>query len=157
MPRQVVSFHYVLRDENGEVIDSSGREHPISFLEGSGAIIDGLEMALRSMQAGDHRHVSLAPEKAYGVRDASQVQTVDRGALPVQELKVGDMFRAGDDHHAPVVRVISINGDRVELDANHPLAGQRLFFEVELVEKRPATAEEIEHGHVHGPGGHHHH
>lgn len=157
MERQVVSFHYILRNEGGEVIDSSGREQPIAFLEGSGAIIDGLEKALRSFPSGKSRRVSLAPEQAYGTRDDAQVQVVDRKALPVAELKVGDMFQAGEDRHAPVVRVVAIEGDKVTLDANHPLAGQRLHFEVEVVEKRAATPEEIAHGHVHGPGGHHHH
>ncbi len=157
MERQVVSFHYILRNESGEVIDSSGREHPVAYLEGSGAIIDGLERALRSFDVGQRRLVSLAPEQAYGGRDEAQVQTVDRKALPVGELKVGDMFQTGDDRHAPVVRVLSIDGDQVKLDANHPLAGQRLHFEVQVLERRPATPEEIAHGHVHGPGGHHHH
>ena len=157
MQRQVVSFHYVLRNENGDVIDTSSSEHPVTYLEGSGAIIDGLEMTLRSMNAGERRRVSLGPEQAYGMHDASQVQTVERSKLPVDELKVGDMFQAGEDRHAPVVRVVAIEGSQVKLDANHPLAGQRLYFEVELVTKREATPDEIAHGHVHGPGGHHHH
>lgn len=156
MERQVVSFHYILRNADGEVIDSSGREHPVAYLEGSGAIIDGLERALRSFGIGERRLVSLAPEQAYGMRDESQVQTVERKLLPVAEVKVGDMFQAGEDRHAPVVRVTAIEGDKVMLDANHPLAGQRLYFEVQVVGKRPATPDEIAHGHVHGPGGHHH-
>jgi FKBP-type peptidyl-prolyl cis-trans isomerase SlyD len=156
MERQVVSFHYILRNEAGEVIDSSGREHPVSYLEGSGAIIEGLERAIRSFSVGQRRLVSLAPEQAYGLRDEAQVQTVERKALPVSELKIGDMFQAGEDRHAPVVRVIGIEGDAVRLDANHPLAGQRLYFEVQVVNRRPATPDEIDHGHVHGPGGHHH-
>ena len=87
MQRQVVSFHYVLRNENGDVIDTSSSEHPVTYLEGSGAIIDGLEMTLRSMSAGERRRVSLGPEQAYGMHDASQVQTVERSKLPVDELK----------------------------------------------------------------------
>lgn len=157
MTPQVVSFHYVLRDESGEVVDSSPREHPVVFLEGSGAIIDGLEKALRGMPVGAMRKVALAPEQAYGERDESLVRSVDRAALPVDEVKLGDMFQTGPDRHAPVVRVVGIEGDRVKLDANHPMAGQRLFFDVELTDRRAATAEEIDHGHVHGPGGHHHH
>lgn len=156
MECQVVSFHYVLRDEAGEVIDASGKDSPISFLEGSGAIIDGLEKALKSMSAGDQRKVSLEPEQAYGAYDEKQVQEVDRSALPVEEVKVGDMFQAGQDQHAPVVRVVEVSDDKVKLDANHPMAGKRLFFDVEVAEKRDATPEEIDHGHVHGPGGHQH-
>jgi FKBP-type peptidyl-prolyl cis-trans isomerase SlyD len=154
---QVISFQYVLRNDGGEVLDSVGADHPISFLEGSGMIIDGLEKTLRSMDQGERRKVSLAPEMAYGLHDPNLIQSVDRKVLPIDELNVGDMFRAGGDHHAPIVRVVSIEGDQVTLDANHPLAGQRLHFEVEVMAKRPATAEEIDHGHVHGPGGHHHH
>jgi FKBP-type peptidyl-prolyl cis-trans isomerase SlyD len=159
MQPNVISFHYVLRDDAGEVIDTSGRDRPLAFLEGSGTIIDGLEMALRSMQTGEKRKVSVAPEAAYGTYDPNLVQTVERAMLPVDELKVGDMFQAGGDHHSPVVRVIAIEGDKVKLDANHPLAGQRLHFEVEVVERREATQMEIEHGHAHGSGccgGHHH-
>jgi len=157
MAPKVITFHYILRDESGEVIDTSPRESPVVFLEGSGMIIDGLEKALRSMNAGDHRKVSLAPEQAYGVRDETLIRNVERSALPVDEFKVGDMFQTGKDRHSPVVRVMAIEGDNVKLDANHPMAGQRLFFEVEVTEKRAATAEEVDHGHVHGPGGHHHH
>lgn len=154
--RQVFSFNYVLRDQSGEVLDSSGQGQSITFLEGSGTIINGLEMALRSMSVGEQRKVALAPEQAYGVRDEGQVQRVNRGVLPVDDLEVGAMFQAGEDRGSPAVRVIQIDGDQVLLDANHPLAGHRLFFEVELILKRPATSEEIAHGHVHGPGGHHH-
>jgi len=157
MQRQVVSFHYILRDEVGQVLDSSNREQPVIYLEGSGAIIDGLEMALRSFTVGAKRVVSVAAERAYGLHDPSQIRSVQRSQLPVDQLAIGDMFQAGADRHAPVVRVVAIEGDTVKLDANHPLAGQRLIFEVEVVEKRAATAEEIDHGHVHGPGGHHHH
>jgi FKBP-type peptidyl-prolyl cis-trans isomerase SlyD len=150
MRPQVISFHYVLRDEAGEVLDTSPREHPVTFLENTGTIIDGLEKALRGMEAGDRRKVALAPEQAYGMRDESLVRDVERSALPVAELKIGDMFQAGEDRHAPVVRVVQIEGEKVVLDANHPLAGRRLFFEVELLEKRDATREEVDHGHAHG-------
>ncbi|MGH8016753.1 MAG: FKBP-type peptidyl-prolyl cis-trans isomerase [Opitutaceae bacterium] len=156
MQPQVISFHYILRDEAGEVVDTSPREQPVVFLERTGMIIDGLEKALRSMNAGDHRKVSLSPEQACGVRDETLIRNVDRSALPVEQVNVGDMFQTGEDRQAPVVRVVSIEGDKVKLDANHPMAGQRLFFEVQVMEKRTATAEEIAHGHVHGPGGHHH-
>lgn len=157
MGKQVVSFNYVLRDESGEVLDSSGKDNPISYLEGSGMIIDGLELALRALSKGDRQKISLSPEQAYGAYDKSQIQTVDRSALPAEELEVGAMFQAGDDQHAPVVRVVAIEDDKVKLDANHPLAGRHLHFEVEVLERRDATQEEIDHGHVHGPGGHHHH
>jgi FKBP-type peptidyl-prolyl cis-trans isomerase SlyD len=85
------------------------------------------------------------------------VKTVKRGMLPVDELKLGDMFQTGQDRHAHVVTVTAIDGDDVTLDANHPLAGVDLVFDTEIVEVREATAEEVAHGHAHGPGGHHHH
>ena len=157
MHPQVVSFQYTLRNDDGEVIDTSGSGNSVSYLEGAGTIIDGLENALRSMQPGDRRRISLAPEVAYGTRDDKLVRSVERALLPVEKLNLGDMFQAGSDQHAPIVRVVAIEGDSVTLDANHPLAGQRLHFEVEVVAKREATPEEIDHGHVHGPGGHHHH
>lgn len=157
MEKQVISFNYVLRNDSGEILDSSGSGNPITYLEGAGMIIDGLESALRSLSTGEKQKVSVAPEQAYGAYDESRVQTVDRSALPVDDIEIGAMFQAGEDRHAPVVRVVAIEEDKVKLDANHPLAGQHLHFEVEIVERRKATPEEIDHGHVHGPDGHHHH
>jgi FKBP-type peptidyl-prolyl cis-trans isomerase SlyD len=157
MPKSVVTFHYTLRNKDGQLLDSSSGGQPIAFLEGGGQIIDGLEEALRGAAAGAKLKVEVAAARAYGVRDASLVKTVKRGMLPVDELKLGDMFQTGQDRHAPVVTVTAIDGDDVTLDANHPLAGVDLVFDTEIVEVREATAEEVAHGHAHGPGGHHHH
>jgi FKBP-type peptidyl-prolyl cis-trans isomerase SlyD len=157
MPKSVVTFHYTLRTKDGQLLDSSSGGQPIAFLEGGGQIIDGLEEALRGAAAGAKLKVEVAAARAYGVRDASLVKTVKRGMLPVDELKLGDMFQTGQDRHAPVVTVTAIDGDDVTLDANHPLAGVDLVFDTEIVEVREATAEEVAHGHAHGPGGHHHH
>ena len=153
MPR-VVTFHYTLRDPSGRVIDTSAGGEPITFLEGAGQIIDGLDEQLRSAEAGEKRRVQVPAAKAYGERDPSQVQRVQRSLLPVEgEVKIGDTFRAGADAYAPVVKVAAIEGDQVLLDANHPLAGVDLTFDVELVAARAATAEELRHGHAHGAGG----
>lgn len=111
-------------------------------VEGAGQIVDGLEAVLRSMKPGETRKVVVPPERGYGVYEKELVQKVPRAHLPVEELKVGDRFQTGPDRHAPVVMVAAIEGDEVLLDANHPLAGQHLYFEVELVAARPATAEE---------------
>jgi FKBP-type peptidyl-prolyl cis-trans isomerase SlyD len=153
MPR-VVTFHYTLRDPAGQVLDTSAGGEPIAFLEGAGQIIDGLDEQLRGEPAGRRTTVKVPAAKAYGLHDPRQVQRVPRSALPVEgELKIGDAFQAGPDRHAPVVKVVAIEGDAVLLDANHPLAGVDLAFEVEIVAAREATAEEIKHGHAHGPEG----
>lgn len=149
MPR-VVSFNYTLRDPNGRVLDTSAGGEPITYLEGAGQIIEGLDEQLRATDAGQKSRVVVPAGKAYGERDPQQVQKVKRGLLPVEgELKVGDQFQTGPDRHSPVVTVAAIEGDEVLLDANHPLAGVDLTFDVEVVDAREATAEELSHGHAH--------
>lgn len=148
--RRVVTFHYTLRDPAGRVIDTSSGGSPVTYLEGAGQIIDGLDEQLRDVQPGTRTQIQVAAAAAYGERDPSQVQSVLRALLPVQgELKVGDQFQAGEDQFAPVVTVVGIDGDSILLDANHPLAGVDLTFDVELTAARPATPEELAHGHVH--------
>jgi FKBP-type peptidyl-prolyl cis-trans isomerase SlyD len=95
------------------------------------------------MAVGEKRAVIVAPERAYGLPDPALVQRIPRAQLPVGELKVGDQFQTGPDRHAPVVTVRALEGDAVLLDANHPLAGEELHFEVELITARPATPEEL--------------
>lgn len=154
MPR-VVTFHYTLRDPSGRVLDTSAGAEPITYLEGAGQIIDGLDEQLRFAAAGEKATVLVPAAKAYGEHDPAQVQRVKRALLPVQgEVKIGDQFRAGDDRHAPVVTVRAIEGEDVELDANHPLAGVDLKFDVEIVAVRKPTADELSHGHAHGADGH---
>ena len=153
MPR-VVSFHYTLRDPSGRVLDTSAGGDPVSYLEGSGQIIDGLDEQLRLAAAGEKARVHVPATKAYGERDPAQVQRVNRALLPVQgELKVGDQFQTDQDRFAPIVTVQAIEGDEVLLDANHPLAGMDLTFDVEIMSVREATASELEHGHAHGGDG----
>ncbi|MEC7905844.1 MAG: peptidylprolyl isomerase [Verrucomicrobiota bacterium] len=153
MAQQVIGFHFTLKNKAGDVLDRTAPESPLSFLEGSGAIIEGLEEELSKMSVGETAEVIVLPEKGYGFRDESQVDIVSKSRLPSEEINVGDFFQAGSDQHAPVVRVVQVDGDDVTLDANHPLAGVDLFFDVEVIEKRPATPEEISHGHVHDQGG----
>ncbi|HVU16398.1 MAG TPA: peptidylprolyl isomerase [Candidatus Didemnitutus sp.] len=141
-PRHL-TFHYTLRDEQGRVLDLSRGGQPLACIEGAGQIIDGLAAALKGMKAGESRKVVVPPELGYGLRDDALVQRVPRGRLPVGEIAVGDRFQTGPDVHAPVVTVRAIETDVVVLDANHPLAGQRLFFEVELLTARPATPGEV--------------
>ncbi len=141
---RLLTFHYTLRDAGGRVIDTSRGGEPMPFLEGSGQIIDGLEEPLLQMAAGEKRTVVVPPERAYGVREAELVQKVPKANLPVDDVKVGDQFQTGPDRQAPVVTVVAIEGDEVLLDANHPLAGQELHFEVELVTVRAATSAELQ-------------
>jgi FKBP-type peptidyl-prolyl cis-trans isomerase SlyD len=152
--RRVVTFHYTLRDPAGRVLDTSVGGEPITYLEGAGQIIDGLDEQLRAEPAGRKLRVQVPAAKAYGERDPGQVQRVKRALLPVEgDVRVGDTFRAGEDAYAPVVTVAGIEGDDVLLDANHPLAGVALTFDVEIVAVREATPDEMRHGHAHAPGG----
>ncbi|WP_221033088.1 FKBP-type peptidyl-prolyl cis-trans isomerase [Actomonas aquatica] len=153
--RRVVTFHYTLKNAAGKLLDTSQGGQPITYLEGGGMIIDGLDQALRTWEPGAKGTVEVPAAQAYGERDPSQVRKVPRHVMPVEgELKVGDQFQTAPDPGAPVVTVVGIEDDGVMLDANHPLAGMDLSFEVELVSTRAATAKELEHGHVHGPGDH---
>lgn len=136
------TFHYTLKDRAGRLLDTSRGGEPMTCVAGCGQIIAGLEAALGDMRAGEQRAVVVPPALGYGEREAELVQHVLRAHLPVAELKVGDRFQTEADRHAPVVTVLAIEGDQVLLDANHPLAGQELFFDVELVAVRPATAAE---------------
>ena len=155
MSRSIVTFHYTLRDMQARMLDTSDGGEPISYLEGAGMIIEGLEEQMRGLAVGVKQSISVDAAKAYGLRDETQVQRVPRTSLPVEgELQPGDRFQAGEDRFAPVVMVTKIEGDEVWLDANHPLAGVDLVFDVEVVAVRPATEEEISHGHPHGQDGH---
>ena len=133
------------------MLDTSAGGEPITYLEGAGQIIDGLDEQLRAASQGEKARVTVAARKAYGERDPAQVQRVKRELLPINgELKVGDQFQTGHDRYSPVVTVQAIEGDDVLLDANHPLAGVDLTFDVEIVTVREPTAAELEHGHAHG-------
>ena len=144
MSRRTLTFHYTLRDGSGRLIDTSRGNAPMPFTEGAGQIIEGLEEQLLLMATGEKRLIVVPPERAYGVHDAALVQKIPRARLPVADLKAGDQFQTGPDRHAPVVTVRALAGDDVLLDANHPLAGQTLHFEVELVAQRPASPEELQ-------------
>jgi FKBP-type peptidyl-prolyl cis-trans isomerase SlyD len=154
MSKSVVTFHYTLKDPNGQLLDTSIGGQPISFLEGASQIIDGLEKQLLGLPVGTKRMIQVAAAEAYGERDDSQIQRVPRSAIPVEgELAVGDQFQAGEDQFAPVVTVVGIEADYVLLDANHPLAGVDLTFDVEVVDIRAANDDELAHGHAHGADG----
>jgi len=154
MKRNVVTFTYILRDPAGRVLDTSAGGPPVTYLEGAGQIIDGLDEQLRGVAAGTKLRVEVPAAKAYGERDHGQVRRLKRAQIPVEgPLNAGDQFQTDTDRHAPVVTVVAVEGDEVTLDANHPLAGVDLTFEVEVVAVRAATEEELHHGHAHGADG----
>ena len=156
---KVVLIHYTLTDDAGKVLDSSSGGEPLAYLHGQGNIIPGLEKALDGKQAGDKLNVRVEPAEGYGVRDDSLVQQVLRRAFGgAPNVQPGMQFHAQSEKgQTRVVTVTRIQGDMVTVDGNHPLAGEVLNFDVEVAEVREPTGEELEHGHVHGPGGHHHH
>src|SRR5471032_2968361 len=155
---KAVSINYTLTNDAGEVIDSSAGGAPLVYLQGAGNIIPGLEKALDGKNVGDALKVSIEPEDAYGEYQAELVSTLSRSMFEgVDELEVGMQFHAsGPDGNMQIVTIRDLDGDDVTVDGNHPLAGQRLNFEVKIVDIRDASQEEIAHGHVHGEGGHHH-
>ena len=155
--KTVVSIHYTLTNADGETLDSSVGQDPLVYLHGSNNIIAGLEAALLGKSAGDSLQVSVEPGDGYGELSDELVQEVDRSAFQgVDEIDVGMQFMAQTPWGEQPVTVVKVEGDNITLDGNHPLAGQVLNFDVEVVEIREASAEELDHGHVHGPGGHHH-
>jgi FKBP-type peptidyl-prolyl cis-trans isomerase SlyD len=154
----VVSIHYTLKDDKGAVLDSSPEGQPLSYLHGHGNLIPGLERELTGKGAGDKLQVAIAPGDAYGEYQQELVQQVPRSALSnIPDVRPGMQLSAQTDKGPRSVTVKEVGGDTVTLDANHPLAGMTLHFAVEVADVRNASAEELAHGHVHGPGGHHHH
>lgn len=156
--KRVVNLAYTLKDDSDTVIDES-TDGSFSYLHGASNIIPGLENSLTGKQAGDELSVTVEPEMGYGVRDADRVQSVPREMFPEDvEISPGMQFHAqGPDGQAIVVMVSKVEDDTITVDGNHPLAGVQLNFDVKILAVRDATAEELAHGHVHGPDGHHHH
>ncbi len=155
---RVVEIHYTLRDDTGEVMDTSDGDEALMYLHGSGHIVPGLERALEGKTVGDAVTVRVPPEDGYGVRDAERVLRVSRKDIPAgPEPEVGMELEAeGPDGDPLMLWVADIQGDEITLDGNHPLAGKTLHFEVAVHSVRDATEDEKHHGHVHGPDGHHH-
>jgi FKBP-type peptidyl-prolyl cis-trans isomerase SlyD len=150
-----VSFHYTLTNNSGEQLDSSIGSEPLLYLHGAGNIIPGLEAALLGKKAGDKLNVSIEPEHAYGLLDENMVQVVSKKMFEGMDVEIGMQFHADVSYGSGVITITAIDGDDVTIDGNHPLAGEHLNFDVEVVDVRPATADEIEHGHIHGTGCHH--
>jgi FKBP-type peptidyl-prolyl cis-trans isomerase SlyD len=153
----VVSMEYTLHVD-GEKIDSSEGQDPLQFLVGYGNIISGLEHEMMGMKIGDTRDVVVPPAEAYGEFDEDAFMDVPRGQFPKDmPLEEGLELTVRDDTgQSRYARIEAIEGENVTLNFNHPLAGDELHFNVKVVGLREPTAEELEHGHVHQNGGHHH-
>ncbi len=154
----VVTIHYKLTLENGQVIDSSEGQEPLAYLHGANGLVPGLENALGGKAAGEKLAVSVSPAEGYGERDPEGIQDVPREAFPDDaELAAGVQFQATDQDDNPIMGTIEAVDDKtVKVDFNHPLAGKTLNFDVEIVSIRAASPEEVEHGHAYGAGGHDH-
>ena len=154
----VVRMNYTLRDESGVTIESSEGREPLTYLHGLGHLIPGLEKTLDGSQAGLKTTVTVRPQDAYGEKDPQAVIRAERSDFPEGlTLEPGVEVQAETPDGPITFIVMSLEGDDVVLDANHPLAGKTLTFDVEVLEVREATADELAHGHVHGPGGAHGH
>ncbi len=153
----VVSLEYRLHLGDGKTVDESRPGAPLSYLHGRGQIVPGLEGALEGLSAGDSKQVVVAPAQGYGEHDARGLQVVARSMLPPgAELQVGMTLQAQTEGGDIIpITIRELRGDSVVVDLNHPLAGKTLHFDIKVSEVRQATAEELEHGHAHGPGGAH--
>ena len=155
---KVVQFHYVLEDDQGNLIEDSHKGEPMAYLHGADNIIPGLEKALAGHDAGDSVDVTVSPEQGYGERRDGMVQRVSAKYLKhAGKLRPGMVVSVNTDEGPRTVTVIKVGLKTVDVDGNHPLAGKTLHFKVEITEVRDATEDEKSHGHAHGPGGHHHH
>lgn len=163
---KVVSLHYILRigDENGELIEETYGSDPLQYIQGVGMMISGFEKNLTGKSVGEKYNFILSPSEAYGEINEDDIVTVPienfadtSGKVDRSQLEVGSPIYMTDDHgHQFTGMIREIKLDTVVVDFNHPMAGQQLHFSGEITEVRDATASELDHGHVHGPGGHHH-
>tara|TARA_B110000114_G_scaffold107114_1_gene112513 strand:+ start:451 stop:939 length:489 start_codon:yes stop_codon:yes gene_type:complete len=151
---KVVVMHYAVSDSEDTLIDSSYDDKPLAIIHGTGYLIPGLEDALVDHQVGDKFDVEVAAVQAYGERFDDYVQTVPKSLFAgIDDLAVGSQLRATTDDGEQTVIVIDVQDDDITVDGNHPLAGLDLKFEVDILEIRDATEEELAHGHVHSEGG----
>lgn len=154
---EVIAFHYTVKNAQGEALDSSAGGEPFAVMVGKGHILPKLEEILLTLQQGEKKTVPLAAADAYGERDETLVVEVERNMLP-EELEVGQLFSVSRGNgQQGIAKVVSFDAEKVVMDNNHPLAGEELTFDVELVGRREATAEENAHGHAHGADGSHSH
>jgi len=153
---KVVSIHYTLKNDAGSIIDSSEQAEPLVYLHGAQNIIPGLEAALEGKVADDALDVSIDALDAYGEYKKELTEVVPSSMFEgVENIEVGMEFQTETEQGIQVIRIAAVDGDKVTIDGNHPLAGERLHFDVSVAEVRDASDEELEHGHVHSAGCHH--
>ena len=155
-PKKAVAIEFTLKDDEGEVLDTSEGREPLTYIHGIGTLVPGLEKALEGKSVGDSIAVTLTPEEAYGPRDERFVRNTPIRKLPEKKAQIGMRYRVDTDEGPLIFMITDIKGDYATVDANHPLAGMTLHFDVKVVEVRDATEEELTHGHIHGPGAHEH-
>lgn len=154
----VVSLDYTLKNNAGVVIDSSKGHSPLVYLHGVGGLIPGLENEIEGMKKGQAKTVVVQPEHGYGEKSDELLYVVPKsGFQGEEEMQVGMQVELDSDNGPALAFISKIDGEDITLDLNHPLAGEVLTFDISVVDVREATAEEIEHGHAHGPDGHHQH
>lgn len=155
---KVVELAYTLKDDAGEILDQADRNDPFAYIHGADQIVPGLEEALEGCKVGEKKKVKVGPKEGYGeVRDDLKLN-VKKSQFPENvQIKAGMQFESQDAHGNGIIFTVeAVEGDSVKIDGNHPMAGRTLHFDVEVIKIREATEEEMNHGHVHGPGGHHH-
>ena len=151
-----VSIHYILTNGAGEELDNSRKEQPMVYLHGAGQIIPGLENALKGKKVSDTFKVTIDPADAYGEKSDDMLQVVPMNMFAdTGKVEVGMQFHADASHGVSVVTVTKVENDEVTIDGNHPLAGETLTFDVEVMDIRPATEDELSHQHIHGEGCNH--
>jgi FKBP-type peptidyl-prolyl cis-trans isomerase SlyD len=156
-PKTVAVFHYTLRNADGEELESSRGGEPTAYLHGADNIISGLESAMTGKAAGDVFSATVEPEQAYGRPNPEKVQRVPvKHLIFTGKLRPGMVVQLNTSEGRIPVTVTKAGRHSADIDTNHPLAGETLTFDIEIVDVRAASAEEISHGHAHGPGGHHH-
>ena len=154
---KVASIDYTLTNDHGEVLDSSSGREPLAYLHGNGGLIPGLEKELEGKVKGDKLVAIIAPDQAYGVYSDELIQEIPlENFQDAGEVKVGAQFQVQNEHEVRIATVMEVSETAARVDLNHPLAGETLHFDVEIMDVREPTKEELEHGHVHGAGGHHH-
>ncbi len=149
-PGRVATIHYTLRNDDGDILDSSDGGEPISYLQGYGNVVPGLDKALEGKSVGDKLDVVVEPAEGYGEADEDSQRALPRSAFP-EDIEAGmQLLAEGDDGQVTPIWVLGIEDETVFIDLSHPLAGERLHFAIEIVEVRAASSEELSHGHPHG-------
>jgi len=153
----VASFHYTLKNDAGEILDSSSGQEPMSYLQGASNIVPGLENEMEGKSVGDSFSIVISPAKGYGEVNENLLQELPKSMFAgVDNIEPGMEFQAQTEHGQQIIAVTKVEGDTITVDGNHPLAGENLHFEIEVTDIREASQEELNQGHVNGPSGDNH-